>query len=130
MFIKWFGLDKLSKAASRETVAWTTDAVGMALMEEAQVMFRNSQRRVPVDTGTLRRSGVIMPLQKEGKDWVVEMGYGGAAEAYALIQHERPDFRHSDGHTWKYLEGPVRERLPNLEKRIANRVSEIVRSNV
>lgn len=125
MKIKWLNIDTLKNLLNRGGKAGP-DVTAMALMQEAQLMFAESQRRVPVDLGTLRRSGVIMPPQITGNRIMIEMGYGGAASAYALIQHERQDFRHKDGKTWKYLEAPVRERIPNLEKRIQLRIDRLL----
>jgi len=125
MFIKWFGLDILMALLNKgETTV--TAATTMALNEEAQIMFAESQRRVPVKHGTLRRSGIILPPVVQGTSVLVQMGYGGAASAYALVQHERQDFRHKDGQTWKYLETPVRERIPNLELRLQKRIDRIM----
>lgn len=118
--------EALNTLTSRKTTEATISAVGQALNEEAQIMFRNSQRRVPVDFGDLRRSGTILPPRKVGNYWELEMGYGGAAKDYAMVQHERPDFKHKNGRTWKYLEIPVRERIPDLEKRLATRVRRII----
>jgi hypothetical protein len=125
MFIKWFGLEILEALLNRGKTT-VTEATAMALTQEAQLMFAESQRRVPVKHGTLRRSGIILPPVIQGKSVLVQMGYGGAASAYALIQHERQDFRHKDGQTWKYLETPVRERIPNLELRLQKRIDRIM----
>lgn len=48
----------------------------------------------PVATGTLRRSaiGEIVP---QGNDSVARVSFGGLASKYALVQHERTDFRHT-----------------------------------
>jgi len=124
--IELINAEALKRLTSNQVNDICINAVGQALTEEAQIMFRNSQRRVPVDTGTLRRSGVILPVRKVGVDWEIEMGYGGAASEYALDQHERADYRHAEGKTWKYLEGPVRERMPNLEQNIAKRIQRIL----
>ena len=128
--IEFIGLEALQRLSSKELVAKTENAIGQALTEEAQIMFRNSQRRVPVDSGTLRRSGMILPVRKRGNFYEIEIGYGGAASEYAMDQHERADYRHAEGKTWKYLENPVRERIPNLESRLAVRIGRIVASGV
>jgi len=124
--VEWVGVEQLDKLTRKETVAATNNALAIALGQEAQIMFRNSQRRVPVDTGTLRRSGFILPVRKTSNGFIVEMGYGGAASEYALDQHERADYKHASGKTWKYLEIPVRERIPNLESRLKQRIERIM----
>jgi hypothetical protein len=127
MKITWFGLDTLKSLLNKgATQGPTTTAI--ALNEEAQIMFAESQRRVPVKDGTLRRSGMILPPATSGSYITIEMGYGGAASAYALIQHERQDFRHKEGKTWKYLESPVRERIPNLEMRLQGRIDRLLKA--
>lgn len=129
MKITYIGMDKLENLVSNETRISTDMALRTALMAETQIMFANSQRIVPVATGTLRRSGIIMPPRSEGKNIVVELGYGGAASAYALRQHEDLTFRHKEGKAAKYLENPVKDRIPNLELRIAGRMNKILGGN-
>lgn len=61
-------------------------ALGVLIMREAK-------ERTPVDTGALKASGyVTMP-----KDKKVELGFGGPAEEYALIQHEVDWYNHRVG---------------------------------
>lgn len=48
---------------------------------------------VPVDEGVLRSTGRV--TGPEGNE--VEWSYGGAAAPYAIVQHERLDFRHTVG---------------------------------
>ena len=125
--IQLIGFEALRKLTSDQLAAATDTAVGQALNAEAQIMMRNSKRLVPVDSGTLRRSGIILPVFREGSNWVILMGYGGAASGYAMDQHERADYRHKEGKTWKYLETPVRDRIPNLEAALAARVMNIIK---
>ena len=125
MKITWFGLDTLQSLFTKALAKGPT-TTEIALMQEAQIMFAESQRRVPVLHGTLRRSGIILPPVTSGNFIEIQMGYGGAASAYALIQHERQDFKHKDGKTWKYLETPVRERIPDLELRLQQRIDRLM----
>jgi hypothetical protein len=126
MKITWTNMEELDALVSNQTRVETDMALRTALMAESQIMFAASQRIVPVATGTLRRSGIILPPRSEGNHIVVEMGYGGAASAYALKQHEDLNLRHAEGKAAKYLENPVRERVPNLELRIAGRMNKIL----
>lgn len=57
-----------------------------------------SQEMCPVDIGTLRDSAYVEDLPNG-----YEIGYGGAAEEYALEQHENLDYYHDDGQA-KFLE--------------------------
>lgn len=72
-------------------------------------VFEESQRLVPDDPGTggqdLRRSGRTR-VTEEGSEIVGAIGYG---TKYAVIQHERMDYRHRGGQTAKYLERPIGE---------------------
>jgi hypothetical protein len=101
-------------------------ALKQALNEEGQIAFRNSQRIVPVDTGTLRRSGVLLPAKENGTSVEVVMGYGGAASAYALRQHENLNYRHREGKQAKYLEEPVMQRKVKLAENIKRRMKRIL----
>lgn len=102
-------------------------ALKQALNEEGQIAFRNSQRLVPVDTGTLRRSGVLVPAREKGSSMIeVVMGYGGAASAYALKQHENLSYRHKEGQQAKYLEEPVKARQEKLSQNIQRRMKRIL----
>jgi hypothetical protein len=101
-------------------------ALKQALNEEGQIAFRNSQRIVPVDTGTLRRSGVLLPAKENGTSVEVVMGYGGAASAYALRQHENLNYRHREGKQAKYLEEPVMQRKVKLAENIKRRMQRIL----
>lgn len=125
MKITWVGMDDLEGLLAKGDAQIKT-VTATALMQEAQLMFAASQRRVPVKDGTLRRSGTILPPITSGNLITIEMGYGGAASAYALVQHERQDFRHKEGQTWKYLEGPVRERIPQLASRLEQRINRLM----
>ena len=126
IFVEWVGSEQLDKLTRKQTIDATNKALAMALTEEAEIMFRNSKRRVPVDNGDLRRSGFILPVRKSGKGWIIEMGYGGAASAYALRQNEDLTLKHKEGRTAKYLENPVKERTPNLEQRLKARIERIM----
>ena len=101
-------------------------ALKQALTEEAQIVFRNSQRLVPVDTGTLRRSGIIIPVRERGNLIEVAMGYGGAASSYALRQHENLQYRHKKGQQAKYLETPLFSRADKLLGNIKRRMERIL----
>ena len=98
-------------------------ALAGALEVEAETIMTASKRIVPVDVGTLRGSGHVQPSETHGTKVSVEMGYGGAASAYALIQHERTDYHHSGDQQAKYLEQPVLEAAAGFEHRTASRIA-------
>lgn len=91
---------------------------GQALYVEAEAIMAESKQRAPVDTGALRSSGHVLPpdIDKDGVE--VKLGYGGAAEAYAIVQHERLDYHHTVGEA-KFLERPLLDAARGMAQRLA-----------
>jgi hypothetical protein len=82
--------------------------------------MRASKEQVPLRDGQLRGSGMVQEPQISGTNWSITMGYGGAASAYALIQHENLSFHHpQEGRKAKYLSDPFRDALPGIEDRMS-----------
>lgn len=79
----------------------------------------------PVDGGTLRASGYVTPPEVSGDSITQDLGFGGAAADYALVQHERLDFHHTTGQA-KFLESAVndreRELLPGVAAEIEREI--------
>jgi hypothetical protein len=97
-------------------------ASASALLQEAEAIMADSKEHyVPVDTGTLKNSGHVAMPEIDGAQVSVTMGYGGAAEDYAIVQHERLEFRHPVGGP-KYLERPLLAAAANLAERLAGRI--------
>lgn len=96
------------------------------LYQNALLMFAESQRIVPVDTGTLARSGMVEPPNNSAAQPEVIIGYGGLASAYALIQHENLDYRHHSPEQAKYLEQPVLQGLPAMKADLAARLNRLL----
>lgn len=115
------GLPALTAALARVGVEGLP-AMAAALYVEAEKIMAVSKERVPVDTGVLRASGHVELPHVSGTGVEVDFGYGGAAERYAWIQHERMDYQHSHGGP-KYLEGPCLEAVSGMEVRVAARVA-------
>jgi hypothetical protein len=84
---------------------------------EANLIMTESKRDTPVDTGTLRGSGHVQPPKVGLQTLSVTMGFGGAASAYAIIQHERTDLRHQSG-TAKFLERNVKAHELSFARRL------------
>jgi hypothetical protein len=116
-------------------------ATKLALREEAErIMAISKEQYVPVDTGNLRASGHVKTPQAVGSLVYVDLGYGGAAAPYALSVHENPRSGKTGGISpsgfpyehwaqtgeWKYLETPVKQALPGLNKRIQTRVRTVL----
>ena len=93
-------------------------ASAAALYMIAQNVLTNAIRRAPMDTGTLRGSGyVTLPIDEGGISGVT-IGFGGAAGAYAMEQHERLDFNHEVGEA-KFLEKAINEVRPKMSAQAA-----------
>ena len=94
-------------------------ALAAGVYKEGEEIMTKSKRVVPVDLGTLRASGFVdTPVVRSGVV-TVTLGYGGAAKAYALIQHEAMDYNHPGQGGPKYLERPVNEAESGFGKRVA-----------
>ena len=106
------------------------ERIAKAIAAEAEIEMAESKRRCPVSPlpapkgvvpGTLRASGQVHQVQQDGKYVEVTMSYGGAAQDYAVVQHENLDFFHTTGQA-KYLESVLNESRPYMVRRIAKRV--------
>lgn len=98
-------------------------ALGAALYHEANDIMTEAKGETPVDTGVLRASGTVFRPQVFGTIVEVQLGFGGAARAYALIQHERTDFNHRVGKD-HFLSDPIDRHIPGMEERLAGFVAE------
>lgn len=123
-------------------LAWLQDTgparvragVEKGLYRSALAVMARSQDIVPIGgpptspydlaPGTLRASGTVLLPKWDGGRCSVELGYGGAAEAYAWVQHEDLTFQHKEGQQAKYLEQPLDEDEQNVLGRIANAMQE------
>lgn len=95
------------------------------LFEEGSEIMATSKQIVPHDLGTLQASGGFYGTVSNAEGVYVRIGYGGAASAYAKIQHETPPhiFSHDEGRSWKYLQIPVFEAIETMPGRIASRLA-------
>ncbi len=118
--IKLLGV-KEAIARLRRIQAVTPAALAQALNTEAELIMTRSKRIVPVKVGTLKASGRVENPEIRGNEVSVTLGYGGAASAYALIQHEG-NFNHPGQGERKYLERPVREATRTIGASIARRL--------
>lgn len=90
--------------------------------EAAQLVFHESQRLVPVDTGALKASGRVT---QDGLEAAISYGgedgagrNGQDTAAYAVPQHERLDFEHPNGQA-KYLEIPMHAQADRVAEALA-----------
>jgi hypothetical protein len=114
------GLPRLTTLLRGAGVA-ATKALSAALYQQGLAIMSESQREVPVDTGVLRASGRVAQPRVEGSRVTVELGYGGAASAYAWPQHERTDYAHTVGKA-KYLLDPLTRHIESIPRTVADRI--------
>jgi|SRR5581483_8221599 len=96
-------------------------ALESAMFEEQSAVIAEAQSRTPVDTGVLRASGTVLPPEQRGDKIEVEAGFGGAAAAYAIRQHEDMSLNHATGQA-KFLEQPFLERAPKIPSNLSRRI--------
>jgi hypothetical protein len=81
-------------------------AIGGGLYLEGNNIITDAKILTPVDVGTLKGSGYVTLPNYQDKKIIVEMGFGGNAEDYAVVQHEHVEYHHEQGEA-KYLEKPM-----------------------
>lgn len=100
-------------------------ASARAVKKEAETIMTDSKRNyVPVEDGVLRNSGYVNDPEVARDSVSVEMGYGGAASAYAVVQHENLNFKHRDGRSAKYLEKPLIAAMRGMDERLAKAIGD------
>lgn len=105
--IKWNGA--AAKKASR--------AGGIrGLQLSTELLLGEAVKIVPLEEGTLQHSGKAA-VDEESLTGIVSFG-----TPYAVVQHERLDFRHANGRQAKYLEKPWRENAAKFAQIIAYQI--------
>lgn len=87
----------------------------------ANVILGESQKLVPVETGTLKDSGTVS-LDKQNK--IATISYN---TPYARKQHEDNTLNHPRGGQAKYLERPFNEKSDELETYVGNEIDKVLR---
>lgn len=102
------------------------------------IVMWESQELVPVEYGTLKRSGRVEEPVIDGDTITVTVGYGYGTEyqdrveeedpddstGYAIYVHEIAEYKHAPPTTFKYLEKPARAFEPQLGPTIRAAVQE------
>lgn len=91
----------------------TRDAAVRGLRLGAEHVLAESRKRVPIEEGTLERSGMATV---DESSLTAAVSYD---TVYAVRQHEELDWRHDAGRTAKYLEGPLTEEAGTVREIIA-----------
>ncbi|MFD4659340.1 hypothetical protein ACFWP2_27345 [Kitasatospora sp. NPDC058444] len=113
----------------RARIEWTGDAVLRAeragaargLLAAAEHVLQKSREVVPIEEGTLARSGVASVDEQQ---LVAGVSYD---TPYASRVHEDLNARHDAGRTAKYLERPAAEEAAAVEQIIAAAVRRALR---
>lgn len=109
--IEWNGgeIETLIEAATRQ-----------GLTEAAEHLLKVSRDLVPIQEGTLERSGVA---EVDDTDLTAAVSYD---TPYAVRQHEELTWRHEEGRQAKYLEQPMNTERETLLALIAAPTQEAI----
>jgi hypothetical protein len=107
-----------------------TNILEKSLYEEANIIFNESQKLVPVDTGALKTSGFVHAPRRENNRVFVRVTYGGSAAHYALYVHENLYARHTAPTQAKYLETPLYRQLPVIVRNLTIRINHMMRNEL
>lgn len=88
------------------------------VVEEAEKVATAAKILTPVDTGTLRSTGVVL-YKIKAASIVATVVFGGPAAPYALAVHERLDIHHTTGQA-KFLETAFEQARPRIMERFKN----------
>lgn len=85
------------------------DFIGEAIEEELNEVLEDIKANyVPIDTGDLRDTGRVIPVEIDGQGNLKSgIEFGGDDVLYARIQHENLTYYHPHGQA-KYIEVPLR----------------------
>lgn len=91
------------------------------LKKLAEVILGESQKIVPVETGTLKDSGTV---SLDNKNKIATISYN---TPYARKQHEDNTLNHPRGGEAKYLERPFNEKSDELEVYVGDSINKTLR---
>lgn len=112
MAVKWYG---------KEVTAKMRAGAAKGLMDAAEHVLEEANRTVPLDEGTLMRSGVA---SLDEKQLIAAVSYD---TPYAIRQHEATHYRHAPGRRAKWLELTLHERYVAVRRHIANAIRQAMR---
>ncbi|MGW1770641.1 hypothetical protein [Streptomyces sp. NPDC002104] len=99
----------------------TRAGAALGLRLAAEHVLEVSRRRVPIEEATLERSGVA---SVDEDSLTAGVSYD---TPYAVRQHEELNYRHDNGRSAKYLEGPLTEEADTVAEIIAAQVRRSLR---
>ena len=106
------------QAALAAAIAAAPTAIASAGLTEMEMVMAEAKAQTPVDKGVLRDSGNVLAPEIGPTSVEIVAGFGGAASAYAIVQHERLDFSHPVGNA-KFLERPFLAAAPRMSASMA-----------
>lgn len=104
-----------------QALAGTRQGAARGLRLAAEYVLGRSRVQVPIDEGTLERSGVATV---DESDLTAAVSYD---TPYAVRQHEELTYRHDPGRKAKYLEDPLNESTGTVAEIIAAQVRRSLR---
>ena len=96
-------------------------AAADGMRDAAEHLLEYANRTVPLEEGTLMRSG---QADVDAETLEASVSYD---QPYAVVQHERLDFKHDPGRRAKWLELSLNEREEPIQRYIARKIQESLR---
>ena len=125
--VELVGSEYLSRLFVRAAQANQARPLAQAIYGEAQRVLNESKRIVPFRDGPLKRSGEVSKPKIDASGIEVEITYGGAAQAYAAVQHWDTSLNHSNGKQALYLKTPVDAAQAVYVRNVAERFATYLR---
>jgi hypothetical protein len=104
--VEFTGLDRLGRIFDRGSDAHRK-VLGRAMLAQGEIILNASKAIVPYDRGPLRDSAAIEGPKVDSDGVEIELSYGGAAQAYAAVQHWDTTLNHPNGKQALYLKKPI-----------------------
>jgi hypothetical protein len=92
-------------------------AASLGLKLGAEHLLGKANETVPYLDGILEQSGTV-----DSDELEAAVSYGGAAHAYAIVQHEHVEFNHPGKGRAKWLELALREETEEIQQVIAKAI--------
>lgn len=131
MGIKMTGMRE-AQSGFRDLKEKYQEHVNDAVREHIEEVFRQTQVRVPRETGRLAGTGLIEPQSTTGTNirwaiWYGEPGEGPYTIDYAAAVHEILKAKHAAPTGAKYVEQPLIESIPQARETIGREMQKAVK---
>lgn len=120
--MKRFNVDQLGKRLD-DALEVAERAIAAGIYGEALNITTDAVEKCPIDVGNLRRSHYVTLPRVFAGQVACELGAGGTAEDYAIVQHEG-NFNHTDGDGYeqgerKWLQNAINKARPDAARNVA-----------